>query len=480
MEIQTDVGDATGFLLAMHATGIAKEQHLAPRGSCALAPITPAQRYRFQLPHLEHCTCHPTLVRLSGHLSIPALQLAVDGLVRRHQALRTRFPVVAGEIRQEVNVAEDQCFSTIDLTTVAMEHRWSEATCIVDRLARESIDPAEDPMFVVTLFELGETEHILLVLLHDCLTDAASDIVLWRDLWSLYVRALSSSSVKLPRIPIQFADFAVWLHHSEESWNEHHGGYWRERLAGARHVRLFEPHQCSPDGTSRCMRIFNFPFDARLTEGLRALSRRQETSLGMIVLTAWVALILRWTGESDLVVGFLSSGRVHSRLDDTIGCFMAPLYLRIELGADDSFLDLLKHVATEYSAAYEHHDFGRVLADAPGSGFRANTVLNWFPLEMLLDPASLLRQADPSRVAGDLRVLPLQYEPPQREAVDWDGEPVFSVSESREEMLVKVLYRADRIGDHQLQTLAEGFRNFAQSMQLNPATRIVGLPLVRC
>src|SRR5262249_6979317 len=156
--------------------------------------------------------------------------------------------------------------------------------------------------------------------------------------------------------PIQLADYAVWQQDNRDAFLAAHGDHWHKRLAGAQRVRLFGEEKT----TGRGFAAAPFKIGTTAITALRELSRRHQSTLAMSVLATWVTLVSRWCDTRDVVVPFLAMGRPGPEVENTNGCFAAPLYLRIQLQPDDSFLEVLRRVTEEYASASEHDDLGYI------------------------------------------------------------------------------------------------------------------------
>jgi amino acid adenylation domain-containing protein len=76
----------------------------------------------------------------------------------------------------------------------------------------------------------------------------------------------------------------------------------------------------------------------------------------MTLLAAYAALLHRYTGQDDIVVGCPIANRTRSELEQLIGCFMNPLPLRIDLSGDPPFRELLGRVRETALGALAHQD----------------------------------------------------------------------------------------------------------------------------
>ncbi|MEW5925956.1 MAG: amino acid adenylation domain-containing protein [Gemmatimonadota bacterium] len=299
----------------------------------------------------------PFALRLRGALDAGALRASLDELVRRHETLRTTLEERGGVPVQVVHPPAPAAAASLDLRGLADGEREREA----ERLAREEalapFDLERGPLLRSTLLRLAEDDHVLLFTLHHVVGDGWSMDVLVREVSALYAAFGRGAEPDLPELPIQYADFAVW----QRAWLsgpvlEAQVGWWRERLRGA--PPLLELPVDRPRAPGRGARAgsHRFALPAEAARGLRALSRREGTTLFMTLLAGWQALLGRYAGQRDVVVGTPIAGRTRTELEGLIGFFVNMLPLRADLGGDPAWTELLARVRDTALGAYSHQD----------------------------------------------------------------------------------------------------------------------------
>ncbi|HSK76316.1 MAG TPA: amino acid adenylation domain-containing protein, partial [Thermoanaerobaculia bacterium] len=280
--------------------------------------------------------------RLAGVLSAPALAAALSEVVRRHEVLRSTYH--EGPV-QRIHPPKPVFLPVVDLSGVG------EAE--VRRLAREEagrpFDLERDLMVRGTLLRLGEREHVALLTLHHLASDGWSVDVLIRELAALY------GASPLPGLAVQYGDFAVW----QRRWLdgpvlEGQLAWWKERLAGAPPV--LELPTDRPRPPVRTGRGGRRTFAIAPDLDLQGLATREGTTLFVLLLAAWQALLGRITHQEDLVVGTPVAGRRQAETEDLIGFFVNTLVLRADLAEDVSFRDFLARVHEGALDAFSHQD----------------------------------------------------------------------------------------------------------------------------
>ncbi|MBV9775382.1 MAG: AMP-binding protein, partial [Gemmatimonadetes bacterium] len=295
----------------------------------------------------------PYALRLSGALDFRALRRSVDELVQRHETLRTTFAERGGEPVQVIHGPAPAALPIVDLTRLGDPGREAE------RLARgEALRPfdlARGPLLRSTLLRLCGTEHVALFTLHHVVSDGWSRGVLVREVSALYAAFSRGEEPRLPELPVQYADFAVWQRRwlSGETLDAQLG-YWKQRLADA--PPLLEIPTDRPRSVGQSAHAGSHPFalSPRTSQGLQALARREGSTLFMTLLAGWQVLLGRYAGQDDVVVGTPIAGRNRRETEGLIGFFVNMLPLRADLSGDPGWAELLGRVREATLGAYEH------------------------------------------------------------------------------------------------------------------------------
>ncbi|MBV9791051.1 MAG: amino acid adenylation domain-containing protein, partial [Chloroflexi bacterium] len=213
------------------------------------------------------------------------------------------------------------------------------------------------PLFRVQLLRVSDEQHLLALALHHIITDGWSTGVLLEDLVVLYQAAAAGQASTLPDLAVQYADFAVW----QRGWLqgevlERQIGYWREQLAGA--PALLELPTDFPRPAAQSFRgaMVQGTLPSELAEALRELSRAEGTTLFMTLLAGYQALLARYSGQSDILVGVPIAGRLRPELASLIGFFVNTLVMRASLAEQPTVRDLLAQVRHVALDAYAHQD----------------------------------------------------------------------------------------------------------------------------
>ena len=330
------------------------------RTAAGPAPLSYAQERMWFLNQLEPGSAVYSGVRATrwrGPLDREALERSVGELLRRHEVLRTRFPLRSAGPAQEIEPARPCHLPLLDLSArepaaaIAKTRSWLVAE------GRRPFELTREAPFRASLLRLGQDDHVLALTIHHIAFDRWSRSILRRELGLLYSAFATGRPSPLPDPPVQYQDYAEWQH--ERMRGEDLAlalGYWRGRLQGAPAVLGLpcdQPRQAQPAYLGRQA---GFPLPDALVEALGRLGRRERVTLFMVLLTAFKALLGRVTGQTDLVVGVPIAGRTRLELSGLIGCFTNTLVLRTDASGDPTLRELLGRVRNVALGGYAHQE----------------------------------------------------------------------------------------------------------------------------
>ena len=320
-------------------------------------PLSFAQQRLWFLDQLEPGTATyniPEAVQFTGALNIAALEQSFNEVVRRHEALRTRFSARDGSPVQMINPSLELPLPIVDLSGLP---RWS-VTTEIERLSRleaqRAFDLGNDVLLRTKVLRVSANEHVVLLNMHHIISDAWSVGVLVKEVAVLYEAYAKGSASPLDPLAVQYADYAHW----EREWLQgevldEQSDYWKQQLADAPVLELPADRPRPPVPTYGGA-YEDFEVDQELTAGLKELSRRLDSTLFMTLMAAWQALLHRYSGQGDIVVGTPIANRHHAETEDLIGFFVNMLAIRTDLSGNPTFRELVMRVRETALGAYAH------------------------------------------------------------------------------------------------------------------------------
>ncbi|MFG1780484.1 amino acid adenylation domain-containing protein [Micromonospora sp. NPDC049048] len=293
--------------------------------------------------------------RPGGRLDVAALRVALDGLVARHEVLRTRYPVGAdGEPVQLVDPPAPVPLPVRDLT-----HLDSETQCaLLNRLVsvdREPIDLAAGPILRALLVRREPDQHLLLLTTHHIAVDHWSEGLLLEELRHRYAAAIDGRPADLSPPPVRYADVAVWQRLRGDALREAQLPYWRRQLAGVTPVEL-PTDRPRPAVRDTAGDVVPFTVPAGVAGALGRLARRHRATPFMLLLAAYAVVLGRWGGTSDVTVGTPVAGRGHDDVQDVVGLLVDTVVVRTDLTEDPTFGELVERVRRTSLDAFAHQE----------------------------------------------------------------------------------------------------------------------------
>ncbi|MCA1991712.1 MAG: amino acid adenylation domain-containing protein [Coleofasciculus sp. S288] len=386
---------------------VSRETHL---------PLSFAQQRLWFLDRLETGTLAyngSTVVHLQGVLNVAVLEQCINEIVRRHEVLRTSFPVADGQPIQATAPTLKLSLPVVDLRGLQCQQREEKVQQLVTQEAQRPFNLAEGLLLRVTLLQLGDEEHVFILTIHHIVSDAWSAGVFIREVAALYEAFSQGRPSPLPELPIQYADFAVW----QRQWLqgevlENQLAYWRQQLGSNPPVLALptERSHSSSQGTKH-----HFTLSQTLTEALKTLSQQEGVTLFMTLLAAFKTLIHHYSGQDDIIVGSPIANRNQSEIEGLIGFFVNTLVLRTDLSGNPSFREVLGRIREVALGAYTHQDlpFEKLVGELQPERSLGHSPLFqvWFVLQNTpLPPLELpgltlnLSEVDSGEVRHDLKL----------------------------------------------------------------------------
>ncbi|RKI64410.1 amino acid adenylation domain-containing protein [Corallococcus sp. AB049A] len=312
-------------------------------------------RLEQHLPGLSAYTI-PFVLRLEGPADASVLERAIQEVVQRHESLRTTYDAVDGRPVQRFHPHVRIPLPIVEVEGTP-EAREEAALHIAREDAARPFDLARGPVLRTTLVRLRADLHLLVCAIHHIVCDTLSTSLFLQEVGQLYAAFLQGRPSPLAPLPVQYADFGAWQRRSlAEARFPEQEQWWRQRLAGMPRqlgIPTDRPRPPSCPLTSERM-VLDFP--PELAEALVAFGRSEGFTSYMTVLAAWNALLHRYTGQADLIVGTPIGNRTRPELLPLIGYVAHSAAFRTHVGDDPSFRDLLHRVRREVTDVQSRPD----------------------------------------------------------------------------------------------------------------------------
>jgi len=296
-------------------------------------------------------------LRLRGDLDRSALRQSLDRILVRHEALRTTFSQLDGEVIQRITPEQESRFHLLEHDLRGHGDIQGDLDRLIAEEASASFDLAHGPLIRGRLIRLSEEEHTLLITMHHIVSDGWSLGILVNELTTLYSAFLHGEADPLPELKVQYGDYALW----QRKWIEgeilrEQGEYWKSTLAGAPSLLELPTDHPRPMQQNYAGAFTELVLEEDLTAGLRALGNRHGATLYMTLLAGWGLLLSRLSGQQDIVTGTPVANRSRVEIEGLIGFFVNTLGLRLDLSGSPTVGDLVDRVKAQALSAQQHQD----------------------------------------------------------------------------------------------------------------------------
>ncbi|MGJ0162479.1 amino acid adenylation domain-containing protein [Bacillus subtilis] len=362
MTLLTKIHKETGIEIPLqflfeHPTITALAEEADHRESKAFAVIEPAEKQEHYPLSLAQQRTYivsqfedagvgynmPAAAILEGPLDIQKLERAFQGLIRRHESLRTSFVLENSTPRQKIH-------DSVDFNIEMIERGGRSDEAIMASFVR-TFDLAKAPLFRIGLLGLEENRHMLLFDMHHLISDGVSIGIMLEELARIY------KGEQLPDLRLQYKDYAVWQSRQAAEGYKKDQAYWKEVFAGELPVlQLLSDYPRPPVQSFEGDRV-SIKLDAGVKDRLNRLAEQNGATLYMVMLSAYYTLLSKYTGQDDIIVGTPSAGRNHSDTEGIIGMFVNTLAIRSEVKQNETFTQLISRVRKRVLDAFSHQDY---------------------------------------------------------------------------------------------------------------------------
>ena len=266
--------------------------------------------------------------------------------IDKHEITRTSFKTdnQLGEIRQYITPKEDVNFKVelLDFTNKSD----ADIEIYLQKENGEAFNLEQSPLLKASLLKRAANESIFFLSMHHIIGDGWSTELLISEVIENYNKLLQGHDIeeKAASLSIQYKDYAVWL--QEEIKGEKYQkaeAYWLEQFEGEIPILELPSYKTRPLIQTYNGNNISHLFSKEFTSKLKAYSEQQEATLFMTLMAGVKALLYRYTGQQDIIVGTPIAGREHPDLENQIGLYLNTLAIRTKIEEDNNtFKSLLQ------------------------------------------------------------------------------------------------------------------------------------------
>ncbi|MEH2170925.1 MAG: amino acid adenylation domain-containing protein, partial [Nostoc sp.] len=451
---------------------VADKQPIRPVKRQGNLPLSFAQQRLWFLAQLEPDSPFynlPAAICLQGQLNLEALQQTFNEIINRHEALRTNFQIIEGQAVAVISEEKPLNLSIFDISELPANKQEAEVKQLTFQEAQQPFDLKSDLLLRIKLLRLSKQEHIVLLTMHHIVSDGWSTGVLVQELAILYPAFCNRQASSLPKLPIQYVDFAAW----QRQWLqaevlETQLSYWLKQLKDA--PKVLELPTDYPRAAIQTFRgaTYSFNFSDELSVALNKLSQQQGSTLFMTLLAAFQTLLWRYTGQEDIVVGSPIANRNRAEIEGLIGFFVNTLVLRTNLAGNPSFEELLKRVREVALGAYTHQDlpFELLVEQLQPQRYLSHTPL--FQVMFVLQNAPMSALELPG-----LTLIPLES---NSDTASFDLN--LNIIETESGLVGSLEYSTDLFKENFIHRMVGHLQTLLEAIVANPQQRLSELPLL--
>jgi hypothetical protein len=294
--------------------------------------------------------------QLQGPLQIALVERALHDIVARHEVLRTTFAVIDDLPMQIVHTDAVLPLPVEDLSKLSPQEREAAEERLTIEEGSRSFDLTTGPLIRALLLRFAEDDHMLLLTVHHIVSDGWSIGILSDEIAAFYQSYLDGQNPRLPDLPFQFADFAIWQNEKRSGAPlEQHRAYWKEKLARLPLCEIPADYARPPIKTHHGY-ILSTLLPVPLTESLAKHVHNLGATFFTAAAAALMVLIRHYAKQDDIVMGTLLAGRDRVDLEPLVGLFINTVVLRTDLSGDPTFPELLNRVHGVFDEAVAHQD----------------------------------------------------------------------------------------------------------------------------
>jgi len=310
-------------------------------------PVSFAQKRMLILEQAKQAgtTYHiPSALILTGELDVKRLEWALQVLFDRHESLRTSFHTQGGELVQRIH-------PYVKVTIEQGECPEALPDAFLNSFIRP-FDLSMAPLMRVGLARMADNRHLLVFDQHHAISDGVSVSILLDELARLY------AGDRLPDLPIQYKDFAVWQQQFAESVAyRKQQAYWQQVFGDDVPVMSMPTDYPRPSVQSFEGDRVAFSTAKALSEQLQQLASQTGTTLYMVLLAAFQVLLSKYSRQEDIIVGTPIAGRSHADTQAIVGMFVNTLAMRNKPAGHKPFHHFLQEVRQQTLEAFTHADY---------------------------------------------------------------------------------------------------------------------------
>jgi amino acid adenylation domain-containing protein len=285
------------------------------------------------------------LLKLTGGIDRYSIERALNALVHRHAPLRTVYPNQGGSPVQVIIPFESFALPYVDFSGLPEGEQQQAIRRYISEQGDLPFDLQRGSLTRFALLHTDPNVNYFFFCTHHIGFDAWSRQIFLSELTQLYGAYRSGKEPVLPELPVQYIDYALW----QKEWFcgeilEAYLEHWKNILSGD--LPILELPTDRPRPLLQTFRgaRFHFPLSQALSSQMKGFCQQERLTLFQLLLAAYALLLMRHTGQEDIIMGCPFANRPRPELDGLVGLFVNTLPIRVNLSGNPSVRELLKQV----------------------------------------------------------------------------------------------------------------------------------------
>ncbi|OXA89994.1 non-ribosomal peptide synthetase [Flavobacterium hercynium] len=431
-------------------------------------PLTGSQYRLWIMSQLENGSVAynmPSVVKLKGDLDKVKFNETFTQLIQRHEILRTSFKSdAAGNVRQFITPTEEINFSVSEKD---FTHVSNQEVAVLEYLNEQNsfaFDLEKAPLIRASLLKLNEKEHVFFLSMHHIIGDGWSMELIVNEIVKIYNAGIENQAVDLPRLNIQYKDYAVWINEkTKEEEFQKSKEFWLNQFTGQLPALELPTFKKRPLAQTYNGADIAHAFSASFLEKIKTFSKNHDLTLFMTLMTGIKVLLSKYAGQDDIIIGTPIAGREHPDLENQIGLYLNTLAIRTTFEEGDNFSMLLNKEKETLLNAYQHQNY-------PFDELVGNLNLKRdLSRSALFDVMVVLQnQAQLNNVTNDTNLAGLQVEGFDFENNTAKFDLNFTFVEA-EQLMLNITYNTDIYDAEFVESIFEHLENVYDQIISNPA-----------
>lgn len=406
------------------------------------------------------------IYRFQGPLEVELLQKAFAPITRKYSILRTTFKDTPDGPRQVAGTDQSLQIELQDLSQLPTDQQEAAAEKIIWREVRQTFDLSKGPLIRMKMLKFSETSFWLVMVMHHIVIDRWSLDLINQEVSQQYLALKNGSAIELDPLPFQYSDYARWQQSLPLVQKDL--DYWLNKLSGELASFALPTDFTRPTTPSFQGAMLKMELTTELSERIRALSKKHHTTIYVVLLAAFKALLHRYSDQTDILVGSPFSNRDKLSLEKQAGLFNETLTLRTEVSEAQSFQELIEAVKTTTLEGLAHKN---VPFDTLVQKLNPERLGNYNPLFQVM--FSYKTMVPPPDFGEDIQV--------EEDTLDL-GVAKFDLTlyglDLQDHLLIDLVYATDLYRESTAQGILDHLRQLLEVVTQTPTIKLGDIPLL--